>query len=149
MQSVNLSEIIASSVLIFENQKNIPIRNLISETELWVKGDRDQCLRVFNNVLKNALQALDERENPFVEISCERKTNAVVISIRDNGCGISDELKSKIFTPNFTTKTTGSGLGLAMVKNILLGFEGTIWFESENETGTVFHLQFVLSHETK
>lgn len=149
LQSVNLSEIIASSVLIFENQKNIPIRNLISETELWVKGDRDQCLRVFNNVLKNALQALDERENPFVEISCERKTNAVVISIRDNGCGISDELKSKIFTPNFTTKTTGSGLGLAMVKNILLGFEGTIWFESENETGTVFHLQFVLSHETK
>lgn len=148
LQSVNLSEIIASSVLIFENQKNIPVRNLILESELWVKGDRDQCLRVFNNVLKNALQALDERENPFVEISCERKTNSVVISIHDNGCGISDELKSKIFTPNFTTKTTGSGLGLAMVKNILLGFEGTIWFESESETGTTFYLEFILSDVT-
>ncbi len=66
----------------------------------------------------------------------------VMVSVKDNGSGIPDSMKPKIFVPNFTTKSTGTGLGLAMVKNIITAFGGEIWFESDENTGTVFHLTF-------
>jgi two-component system, NtrC family, nitrogen regulation sensor histidine kinase NtrY len=144
LQTINLAEVISSSVMIFENQKNVIIQNYINASEILVKGDRDQCLRVFNNVLKNAVQALDESENPRIEIDAKEMDNKIQIIIKDNGCGIDEELKAKIFTPNFTTKTTGSGLGLAMVKNSMLGFEGDIRFTSEKGLGTSFYLEFML-----
>jgi two-component system nitrogen regulation sensor histidine kinase NtrY len=60
----------------------------------------------------------------------------------DNGVGIAEEIKPKLFTPNFTTKTTGTGLGLAMVKNSVTSFNGTISFETEINKGTTFILEF-------
>jgi len=145
LETINLTEIIASSVLIFENQENMEIKNAMPEREIWIKGDRDQCLRVFNNILKNAVQAMEDLQDPHIYIGCEQKEDVVIISIQDNGCGINEALRSKIFTPNFTTKTTGSGLGLAMVKNIMLGFGGSISFTSEQEKGTTFYLEFKLA----
>ena len=142
LQAINLVEIINTSVLIFENQKHDLIKNLISDKEILVRGDKDQCLRVFNNILKNANQALDGVENPLIEISSRIVDGKMVIVIKDNGCGIADEMKPNIFNPNFTTKTTGSGLGLAMVKNIMQGFGGRVWFESEKNVGTSFYLEF-------
>ena len=62
--------------------------------------------------------------------------------ISDNGIGISDEQKKRIFQPNFTTKSSGTGLGLAMVKNIVDGFGGNIWFESAENIGTTFSVEF-------
>ncbi|MBL7933327.1 MAG: HAMP domain-containing histidine kinase [Bacteroidia bacterium] len=142
LQDVNLVEIIKTSSLIFQNEKNIAITNHINATELLVKGDRDQCLRVFNNIFKNAIQALDEVNKPQIDVYCEIKDKTIVVCVKDNGCGIDEIQKPKIFTPNFTTKNTGSGLGLAMVKNILQGFGGTIWFESQKNLGTSFYLEF-------
>ena len=80
---------------------------------------------------------------PCLEIGRQLHPGKVVILVRDNGCGIDEEMKPRIFTPNFTTKTTGSGLGLAMVKNIVEGFGGKIWFSSEKGLGTIFYLEFV------
>jgi len=142
---INLTEVINTAVLVFENQENLQIKNSISEAEIFIKGDRDQCLRVFNNILKNAVQALEGFNNPVIEIAREFREEGVVISIEDNGCGIDEELKSKIFTPNFTTKNTGSGLGLAMVKNIMVGFGGSIGFVSEKNEGTTFILEFKIA----
>lgn len=146
LEPINLAEVITSSVLIFENQKSINIINTIAQSEIRVMGDRDQGLRVFNNILKNAIQALEDQANPEIQISLEEKESSVVVAITDNGCGIDENLKTKIFTPNFTTKTTGSGLGLAMVKNIMQGFGGSISFASEKDQGTVFYLEFQKSH---
>jgi two-component system nitrogen regulation sensor histidine kinase NtrY len=146
LETINLAEVITASVLIFENQKDLTIKNTLQEKEILVKGDRDQCLRVFNNILKNAVQAVDEVENALIEIRYHRSGSVAIISISDNGCGINDELKTKIFTPNFTTKTTGSGLGLAMVKNIIQGFGGDIRFESEAGKGSVFYLEFIAAN---
>lgn len=146
LQTVNLAEVIASSVLIFGNHKNIRIENRISDPELLVRGDREQCLRVFNNILKNAVQALEETADAKITISAEEKELTVRVMVHDNGIGISEELKSRIFSPNFTTKSTGSGLGLAMVKNILQGFGGSVSFESEEGKGTTFYLEFVLNN---
>lgn len=142
LQTINLVEIIQTSWLIFESENGIRFTNHIVLSELQVKGDREQCLRVFNNLFKNAIQALEEVENPRLDVFCEMKEHSVVIEVRDNGCGIDDEKKSKVFTPNFTTKNTGSGLGLAMVKNILEGFDGSIWFVSQKNQGTSFYLEF-------
>jgi len=142
LQTINLAEIISSSVLIFENNKNFSIRNDIGTVELLVRGDRDQCLRVFNNLLKNAVQALEEVNDPLIEIKAAQDGPMIKIMVIDNGCGIPEALKLKIFSPNFTTKTTGSGLGLAMVKNIMQGFGGAVSFESEKGKGTVFYLEF-------
>ncbi|WP_317899483.1 sensor histidine kinase [Aurantibacillus circumpalustris] len=147
LQKINLVDVIASAMLIFENQKGVVFKNNISSEQIWVNGDRDQCLRVFNNVLKNALQALDGVKDPLINIDIEKNEGVVIIAISDNGCGIDDDMKSKIFTPNFTTKTTGSGLGLAMVKNIMLGFEGSISFTSESGKGTTFYLEFIPSEK--
>ncbi|MEI8136261.1 MAG: HAMP domain-containing sensor histidine kinase, partial [Bacteroidota bacterium] len=143
LQVINLSDVIKSSVLIFENHKNIFIKNIISSNEILVLGDKDQALRLFNNILKNAVQALDEISSPEIEINIEEKGTSVIVSIKDNGCGIDLEMRQKLFTPNFTTKTTGSGLGLAMVKNIMQGFGGKVWFESELNHGTCFYLEFL------
>lgn len=142
LQTINLSEIISSSVLIFENLKSNVIVNQITENNIFVKGDKDQCLRAFNNILKNAMQALDEINSPIITINATMSHDQVIVTIHDNGCGIPEALKTNIFNPNFTTKTTGSGLGLAMVKNIMQGFGGAIWFESEKDSGTTFYLQF-------
>jgi len=143
LQTINLVEIINSSVLIFGNYKTIEIQNAITETELPVKGDKDQALRVFNNILKNAVQALSETNNPKIIIESTQKENKLIISIIDNGCGIADELIPKLFTPNFTTKSTGSGLGLAMVKSSMQSFGGNVWFKSQVNEGTTFYLEFV------
>jgi nitrogen fixation/metabolism regulation signal transduction histidine kinase len=142
VETINIAEVIRSSVLIFENKDKVAIRNRIPEEEILVKGDRDQCLRVFNNLLTNALQAVQEVDEPWIEIGRQVREDTVVIQVRDNGSGIDEELKPKIFTPNFTTKSAGSGLGLAMVKNIMEGFSGRIWFESQKGIGTIFYMEF-------
>jgi signal transduction histidine kinase len=143
LQTINLAEIIKSSVLIFENYKTITIQNTISETELAVNGDKDQALRIFNNILKNAVQALAETPHPKIIIECTQNENKIIIAITDNGCGINEELMPKLFTPNFTTKSTGSGLGLAMVKSSMQSFGGNVWFTSHINQGTSFYLEFV------
>lgn len=143
LKNINLLEILNASMLIFENQKNIAIHNLIFETDIIVKGDKDQCLRVFNNLFKNAIQALDQTSNPIIELNCLDEGEMIVVSVTDNGCGIDESMKPKIFEPNFTTKTTGSGLGLAMVKNSIQGFGGKIWFESTVNKGTTFYIGFI------
>ena len=145
LQTINLVEVINSSLQLFSHRENIIIKNRIEEKELFVKGDREQCLRVFNNIFANAVEALAGVSDPYIEIGRKIADQKIVIIIRDNGCGIDEEQKTKIFTPNFTTKTTGSGLGLAMVKNIMQGFEGRIWFESETGLGTAFYLEFILN----
>ena len=142
LQTINLVEIINSAALIFENYTDIKLTNSITKTELLAKGDKDQALRVFNNVLKNAVQALSETQQPQINIEINEKENTLIVLITDNGCGIAENMKEKIFTPNFTTKSTGSGLGLAMVKNIISNFDGKIWFTSEENRGTVFFIEF-------
>lgn len=121
--------------------------NTSIEEDVFVYADKDQLLRVFNNLIKNALQAIPEGRRGLVEVTLDKHGDKVVISVKDNGTGISEEAMDKIFVPNFTTKTTGMGLGLAMVKNIVEGCEGKIWFETEREKGTVFHVELPVHKE--
>lgn len=142
LEAINLVELLERAVQVFTKTESLQVRNTIAEREILVLGDKDQCLRVFNNLLSNAIQALEDIQEPFIEIHADLGPENVILSIRDNGCGIAEELKAVMFTPNFTTKNTGSGLGLVMVKNIMLGFGGRIWFESQKNEGSTFYLEF-------
>jgi signal transduction histidine kinase len=111
-----------------------------SSTEAIVRADKEQMLRVFTNLIKNGIQAIpdDRKRKIIIEIKKE-KTNWIT-SISDNGSGIPKELEDKIFVPNFTTKTSGMGLGLAMVKNIVETANGKIWFNTIEGQGTTFYI---------
>jgi len=94
--------------------------------------------RVFNKLIKNAIQAIPEAKKGKIEVHVSQQLEHYLIAISDNGIGISKSKRDKIFEPNFTTKTTGMGLGLAMVKNILENINAKIWFESNKNKTTFF-----------
>lgn len=108
------------------------------QVEIISKFDRTQLIRVVTNLVKNAIQAISKERRPRIIVNVTAKEDNVIISVSDNGTGISDEIKEKIFEPKFTTKTSGMGLGLAMVKNIVETYNGTITFETEIDKGTKF-----------
>lgn len=109
-----------------------------------ISADKDLMIRVFNNVLKNAVQAIPDDRVPTISVSVLTSENNVVIRIKDNGIGIKEAEKNKVFVPNFTTKKAGSGLGLAMVKQIVTQHKGEIYFETKENIGTTFYVSFPL-----
>ncbi|MGE5944343.1 MAG: sensor histidine kinase, partial [Flavobacteriales bacterium] len=112
------------------------------KVEIIAKFDRTQLIRVVTNLVKNAIQAISEDRKPRIIVNVSSKLNDVVITVSDNGVGVSEENKEKVFEPKFTTKTSGMGLGLAMVKNIVETYNGTITFETEKDKGTTFTVIF-------
>ena len=122
---------------------NEPFIHFISEEEeIIAKLDRTQLIRVITNLVKNAIQAVPEVESPRILVTVASDGNQLKLSVADNGVGIADEFKEKIFEPKFTTKSSGMGLGLGMVKNIVENYEGTIDFTSHEGKGTVFTVKF-------
>jgi signal transduction histidine kinase len=109
----------------------------VSRDELIV-ADKGQLTRLFNNLLKNAIQSIPDDQEGKVTVELMVKGFNYIIEVKDNGVGIPAEMTDKIFVPNFTTKTTGTGLGLAMCKNIVESAGGEIWFKSKMDVGTSF-----------
>ncbi len=142
IERIDLMEILLLSIETYKTEPNVQFQNNILEEHLVVKADKEQVLRIFNNIIKNAIQACSENESAEIKLSYYNENNKTIIVIADNGCGINEELRAKLFTPNFTTKSTGSGLGLAMVKNSMESFGGKVWYESIDGKGTQFYLQF-------
>jgi signal transduction histidine kinase len=106
-----------------------------------VLGTEDSLLRVFNNLLNNALDAIPQGKQPNVSVTVREDEGHILVSVRDNGSGIAPERWEAIFAPHFTTKSTGTGLGLALVKSIIAGMGGRIWIESSSPEGSVFMLR--------
>lgn len=102
------------------------------------KLDKTQVIRIVTNLVKNATQSLDDVENKKLEVTVSEDDENICITIADNGKGISEEDALRVFEPKFTTKTSGMGLGLAMVKNIVDAYNGSITFTSKINVGTVF-----------
>ena len=101
--------------------------------------DRTQLIRIITNLVKNAIQAIpEEQENKAVLVSVNAEEDNVIIAVKDNGIGINTENTERIFEPKFTTKTSGMGLGLGIIKNIIENYKGTITFESELGKGSTF-----------
>ncbi len=140
MQTFDIVPMINESVEFYKDSSyNTDIQFVTSLNSCVVYADPNQMLRVFNNLIKNALQAISYGEKGEIVLELIKRERTCLFSIKDNGMGIPKEKYDKIFSPNFTTKTTGMGLGLAMVKNIIQSIGGEIWFESSN-SGTIFYI---------
>jgi signal transduction histidine kinase len=109
--------------------------------EILIEADKTQINRLFTNLLQNAIQSVPETRKALIEIKSQLNGRLVLVSVKDNGNGIPAEMFSKIFIPNFTTKTSGTGLGLAMCKGIVEKLNGKIWFETREEEWTIFFVE--------
>ena len=141
MEEVDLLHVINSSVMLFKNNDKVAISVHAKEDHYKVKAIEKDLLRVFNNLIKNAVQSLEGKEDGKIEITVSRSGHFINVSLTDNGKGIDEDYKSRIFRPYFTTKSGGTGLGLAIVKNIMNEIGGSITFESQG-SGTTFFLKF-------
>lgn len=138
-ETLNVVNIVKLALEIF-NEDYIVFTS--EKEEIIAKLDRTQLIRVVTNLVKNAIQAMPEKKTPKIDINVSTNNGNVVITVSDNGSGVSDENIDKVFEPKFTTKTSGMGLGLAMVKNIVETYKGTITFKTEKDKGTVFKVAF-------
>ncbi|NNG09867.1 MAG: GHKL domain-containing protein [Arenibacter sp.] len=141
-ETLNVVKIVKMAVDIFDENY---IRFSSDEEEIIAKLDRTQLIRVVTNLVKNATQAIVGLEEPSVLVTVNRDGDYVKITVGDNGVGIPMESKEKVFEPKFTTKTSGMGLGLGMVKNIVETYNGSIHFVSHQGKGTVFTVRFPLA----
>lgn len=125
-------------------ETNVALKLALPDASIPVFADRDQIVRVFNNLIKNALQAIPSDQNGNINISLHVENGHALVKVCDNGSGIPPDIREKVFQPNFTTKSSGMGLGLAMCKNIIEAANGSIWFESEAQQGTAFFVKLPL-----
>jgi two-component system, NtrC family, nitrogen regulation sensor histidine kinase NtrY len=138
-ETLNVVNIIKLALEIFNEEY---IEFSADKEEIIAKFDRTQLIRVVTNLVKNGIQAISDERLPKVLVHVGSIDNDVVITVADNGVGVSEENKGKVFEPKFTTKTSGMGLGLAMVRNIVETYKGSINFTSENGKGTIFKVTF-------
>ncbi len=135
-ETINVVKSVQLALEIF-NEPYIHFKS--NEEKIITNMDRTQLIRVITNLVKNAIQAIPEsRENPAINVSVFQIDNTIKISVEDNGIGIANDLKNQIFEPKFTTKSSGMGLGLGIIKKIIENYNGTITFESQPNVGTTF-----------
>jgi two-component system nitrogen regulation sensor histidine kinase NtrY len=137
---INLNEILSSSINLFNETPGVEIIFIDDGKEHSVLADREQLIRAFSNIIKNAIQSIPPQRKGMITISVNTGNDAHIISFTDNGSGIPSALVPKIFMPNFTTKSSGMGLGLAIVKSSIDAAKGSIWFETKEGEGTVFYI---------
>lgn len=138
-ETLNVVKVVKLALEIFTEDY---IHFIADEEEIIAKLDRTQLIRVITNLVKNAIQAVPDVESPRILVTVASEGPHVKISVADNGVGILDENREKVFEPKFTTKSSGTGLGLGMVKNIVENYGGTINFTSKIGKGTVFTIRF-------
>lgn len=113
----------------------------LSEGTFMIMGDKKLFGRIFNNLILNAFQAMKAVDDPKLLVTMIQQNDQIEIEFRDQGDGIREEIKDKVFTPNFSTKETGSGIGLAVAKRGIEHAGGDIWFNTKEGSGTSFYIQ--------
>jgi two-component system, NtrC family, nitrogen regulation sensor histidine kinase NtrY len=135
-ETLNVVDVVNLALDIFNEEY---IEFYPSTKEIITKIDRTQLIRIITNLVKNAIQSIpEEQEVKKIWVSIKKENNQAIIAVKDNGKGIAEADFDRIFEPKFTTKTSGMGLGLAIIKNIIENYNGTITFESKVGKGTTF-----------
>lgn len=134
----------ARSVVVLHSSGGTPV-TLVGDTELDIVADRDQVVQVLTNLIQNALDAVRSVPAPRVTVSVERRDDRAVFRVRDNGPGVSEAVKQRLFEPYLTTKPEGTGLGLAIVQRIVVEHGGDIELVSPPEGGAEFVVSLPVS----
>lgn len=137
MAEIDLIDLTKAVVALFDNDEDVAVKLELNASEaIFVNADKEMILRVLNNLVSNGIQAVALNVKPAIVISIESDRENCYVRISDNGSGIPKEQIQTIFEPYFTTKSTGTGLGLAMVKQIIENHGGSIEIEKTSESGT-------------
>jgi len=140
---VDIAARLYSVVQLFEHShEHIKFEYIGDKSNVYVFADPEQLVQVFNNLLTNAIQSIPKSRDGIVQILLLKNAKEINIEINDNGTGIPKEVQAKLFLPNFTTKSTGMGLGLTIAKNIIENTGGKITFTTEENSGTSFKISF-------
>ena len=139
IERLNVVEVVEHALDIFPDSA---IKFSSSTTHIEADFDRDQLNRIVTNLVKNAIQAIPEDRTPNIEVELSEQAQHIYISVKDNGSGIEDAIGKKIFEPKFTTKSSGMGLGLPMIKNIIEAYKGEITYKTTLGKGTIFSVSF-------
>jgi signal transduction histidine kinase len=131
-EELNVIEVVKLALDIFHEDY---IHYFHEQDILIAQLDKTHLIRILTNLVKNATQSLENTDNPKIEVKVKEDNG---INVADNGKGIDEEDKNRVFEPKFTTKSSGMGLGLPMIKNIVEAYGGNITFTSEIDRGTVF-----------
>lgn len=141
-EHLDLKQLAKNTVSFYENN-GVTLKSNVDE--VYVFADKNQLQRVLNNLIKNAIQAIPDDRTPEICIDLTVEEELYKIKVEDNGIGIKSDIASHIFEPRFTTKNSGMGLGLVMVKNIVHAHDGKIYFNSEVDRGTEFIVEIPIS----
>ena len=142
-ETCDLVQIVKTTTELFSDTKNVEFffeNQIAGPAEIY--ADKDQVIRIFNNLITNAVQAISSEEKGKVVARLTELDDKFLCEIQDDGQGIEESQRPQIFVPNFTTKSTGMGLGLAMVKNIVENHDGALRFETELGEGSSFFVSF-------
>ena len=152
---INLDKTLKDQLLIFDNRENIRIEYIGLE-EAFVMAPKPQLIRVFVNLITNAIQAVEIQQKEgavqaegrvFIGLRNSTREGYYDITFEDNGPGVSEENLGKLFTPNFTTKSSGTGLGLAICRNIIQKCEGEIRYQRSFALGGAAFIVTIPKHK--
>lgn len=149
-EPLNVLELLEDLKQLFTESGHSHIHLNTPHQRVMILADELEMKRVFTNLLKNAVQAIPEgtQGEIYVNVTRELQRGRVLVSVKDNGAGIAETLKDKIFVPNFSTKNSGMGLGLAMVRKIIESSGGIIYFESSPGHGTTFFVELPTAEDS-
>lgn len=146
-EPVELVSLIQSTLDLLDGYENLTVTFDYDAKKYEISADRTQMLRVINNLLKNAQQAISaaNRTKGTIHIILSKvSATDLELKVEDNGIGMTEEVREKVFQPSFTTKSSGSGLGLVMVKSIVEAHNASIRFETQEGVGSTFIIRFQL-----
>jgi two-component system nitrogen regulation sensor histidine kinase NtrY len=147
LAEVNLPDQIKTSLDLFKDAENIEFRvKWPDESKVIIYADKEHVNGIFSNLIKNSIQAIPAGRKGIINVIMKVERDKVLVSVSDNGSGIPSALRNKMFTPNFTTKSSGTGLGLSIVKKYVEEANGRIWFESDSDKGTIFSMELPLKY---
>ena len=145
MIKMDLNDALNSIRQLYVNQSDTKFEWHLQEQPVYIKADKTHINRLFTNLIQNGLQAVPADRQPHIIITEKVLEDSVIIELKDNGNGINEAIQPKIFTPNFTTKSSGTGLGLAMSRRIVEQTNGIIYFQTSATEGTSFFVNFPLA----
>lgn len=146
-EPMDIGAALRKAVDLHNNSATATFTTDIPQEAVVIMGDENLLVRTFNNLILNAIQAVPGNRKPHIEFKLQTQPdNTVQITIKDNGSGIPADIRQKVFIPNFSTKYTGSGIGLAVAKRGIENAGGQIWFETEEGRGTTFFISLPLSN---
>ena len=143
---IQVKELLEEMLMLLKNEiehNGVKANIRVDPQNMTINADKELIEQVLINLIKNAIQAFDEQTNRLVELNAyfDEKSRPV-ITVKDNGNGIDDEALEKIFIPFFTTKKSGSGIGLSLSRQIMRQHQGMLGVKSKMDEGTEFFLRF-------